>query len=169
MAYVSLKRNFDQDYLQTSTSRSSKRRRCSPVRLSSAKFFKPSESSSSISKMTLNLTSEQTAISYDKEIKKCYQLFPDGNGSTDRSSSLTTLSSSEMNLIDPGWEEKPLFTYKQVLLICDNVLKENENEIRNEYDQALNAKLAEQHEKFVKFIYNKIQKRFENRIPSYLS
>lgn len=41
------------------------------------------------------------------------------------------------------------------------MLKEQETQIREEYDQILNMKLSEQYDAFVKFTYDQIQKRFE--------
>lgn len=42
------------------------------------------------------------------------------------------------------------------------MLKEQETQIREEYDQILNMKLSEQYDAFVKFTYDQIQKRFES-------
>lgn len=67
-------------------------------------------------------------------------------------------------------KEKPLFTFKQVGLICERMLKEQETQIREEYDQILHLKLSEQYDAFVKFTYDQIQKKFESgAVPSYLS
>jgi len=80
------------------------------------------------------------------------------------------LSSTSIGLLSPTRRDAPLFTFRQVGLICERVLKERETQIRQEYDDVLNTKLAEQYETFVKFTYDQIQKRFEaNSIPSYLS
>lgn len=66
--------------------------------------------------------------------------------------------------------DKPLFTFKQVGMICERMLKEQETQIREEYDHILNTKLNEQYDAFVKFTYDQIQKRFESAAaPSYLS
>ncbi|CAG2181947.1 unnamed protein product, partial [Oppiella nova] len=78
--------------------------------------------------------------------------------------------STSIGLLSPTRRDAPLFTFRQVGLICERVLKERETQIRQEYDEVLNTKLAEQYETFVKFTYDQIQKRFEaNSIPSYLS
>lgn len=42
------------------------------------------------------------------------------------------------------------------------MLKEQETQIREEYDQILTMKLSEQYDAFVKFTYDQIQKRFES-------
>jgi len=66
--------------------------------------------------------------------------------------------------------DKPLFTFRQVGLICERLLREREDQLRETYEQALSAKLSEQYDTFVKFTYDQIQKRFEaNAAPSYLS
>lgn len=42
------------------------------------------------------------------------------------------------------------------------MLKDQETQIRQEYDQILNLKLSEQYDSFVKFTYDQITKRFES-------
>jgi len=82
----------------------------------------------------------------------------------------TPCNSPALGLSAPGRREQPLFTFKQVSLICERLLREREQQIREEYDQILGAKLAEQYDTFVKFTYDQIQKRFDsNTTPSYLS
>lgn len=54
-----------------------------------------------------------------------------------------------------------MFTFKQVGLICERLLRDQENSLRQEYDKVLETKLAEQYDTFVKFTYDQIQKRFE--------
>lgn len=64
--------------------------------------------------------------------------------------------------------EKALFTFKQVQLICESMLKERENQLRELYEGVLTTKLAEQYDAFVKFTYDQIQRSYE-AAPSYLS
>ncbi|XP_026472484.1 akirin-like [Ctenocephalides felis] len=64
--------------------------------------------------------------------------------------------------------DKALFTFKQVGMICEKMLREREIELREQYDRVLTAKLAEQYDAFVKFTYDQIQRRYE-ATPSYLS
>jgi len=66
-------------------------------------------------------------------------------------------------------KDKPLFTFRQVGLICERMMKEREDCLREMYDQVLSQKLAEQYDMFVKFTYDQIQKRYEAAAPSYLS
>lgn len=82
----------------------------------------------------------------------------------------TSLSpSGGAGLLSPVRRDQPLFTFRQVGLICERMMKERESQIREEYDHVLSAKLAEQYDTFVKFTYDQIQKRFEGATPSYLS
>nr|XP_014337679.1 PREDICTED: akirin-1 [Bos mutus] len=82
------------------------------------------------------------------------------------SSTLTAPSS-------PGssWMKKdqPTFTLRQVGIICERLLKDYEDKIREEYEQILNTKLAEQYESFVKFTHDQIMRRYGTRPTSYVS
>ncbi|XP_015340225.2 akirin-1, partial [Marmota marmota marmota] len=79
------------------------------------------------------------------------------------SSALTAPSS-------PGssWMKKdqPTFTLRQVGIICERLLKDYEDKIREEYEQILNTKLAEQYESFVKFTHDQIMRRYGTRPTS---
>lgn len=46
-------------------------------------------------------------------------------------------------------------------MICERMLKEREEKLREQYDAVLNTKLAEQYDAFVKFTYDQIQRRYE--------
>ena len=63
----------------------------------------------------------------------------------------------------------PLFTLSQVNAICEKMLKDKEDELREKYEQILNEKLNEQYDTFVKFTHDQIQKRFEASHFSYVS
>lgn len=70
----------------------------------------------------------------------------------------------------PGRNEQPLFSFRQVGLICERAMKELDGQIREEYERVLSAKLSEQYDTFVKFTHDQIRKRFEGAAaPSYLS
>ena len=65
---------------------------------------------------------------------------------------------------------KPIFTLKQMTMICERMCDERTSQIREEYDKILQQKLAEQYDAFVKFIDHHIQQRFNgSQLPSYLS
>jgi len=174
MACATLKRSCEWDPLQSPTGRSPKRRRCAAVMSPSPKIFKSSsENPSPFGDVASKLTSERIAQNIREEIKKLHrrkQLRFETSDSSDSSTGIpATASSSGSGLMAPTCRDQPLFTYRQVGLICERMIKDRENQIRDEYDRILNAKLAEQYDTFVKFTYDQIQKRYENSIPSYLS
>lgn len=81
-------------------------------------------------------------------------------------STSSTSSSSSSAVI----REKPLFTLKQMTLICERMCKERTDQVREEYDKILQQKLSEQYDAFVKFVDHQIQQRFnDSQLPSYLS
>jgi len=90
--------------------------------------------------------------------------------SPEKMAPLVPCNSPALGLMAPGRREQPIFTFKQVGLICEKLLREREAQLREEYDKVLGQKLAEQYDTFVKFTYDQIQKRFDSgSTPSYLS
>ncbi|CAD7688748.1 unnamed protein product [Nyctereutes procyonoides] len=53
-------------------------------------------------------------------------------------------------------------------IICERLLKDYEDKIREEYEQILNIKLAEQYESFVKFTHDQIMRRYGTSPTSYV-
>jgi len=69
-----------------------------------------------------------------------------------------------------GTKDKPVFTLKQMSIICERMCQERTDKVRQEYDQILQQRLSEQYDAFVKFIDHQIQQRFnQSQLPSYLS
>lgn len=56
--------------------------------------------------------------------------------------------------------DKPQFSLKQVQLICERLLKEQEVRLRYEYETVLSKKLEEQHEQYVQFAQEQFQEKF---------
>jgi len=97
----------------------------------------------------------------------------------------TSASDSNLSIepVSPGTEAKssnkikcllahndvPLFSMNQVNLICDKMIKEREQFIREQYDKILAEKLNEQYDAFVKFTHEQIKRRFETSQCSYVS
>lgn len=66
--------------------------------------------------------------------------------------------------------DRPVFTLKQMTMICEKMCQERTDQVREEYDRILQQKLSEQYDAFVKFIDHQIQQRFnQSQLPSYLS
>lgn len=94
---------------------------------------------------------------------------PGNSGSTTTDFNAETVGSSSASVNQNKDKDKPLFTFRQVGLICERMMKEREDCLREMYDKVLSTKLAEQYDMFVKFTYDQIQKRYEAAAPSYLS
>lgn len=69
----------------------------------------------------------------------------------------------------PSRKEQPLFTLRQVGIICERLLKEREDKVREEYEETMTSKLAEQYDTFVKFTHDQLMRRFGEQPASYVS
>lgn len=189
MACATLKRSLDLDPLHSPTSRPSKRRRYGGMGSPSTSAVTPAreEVISPFAAVTPSLTTEQISTHIREEMKRLNrrrQLYnveeketsgmgagsgppsPGNNGGT-TDFNLESLGSPSSSTYQN--KDKPLFTFRQVGLICERMMKEREDCLREMYDQVLSTKLAEQYDMFVKFTYDQIQKRYEAAPPSYLS
>lgn len=93
-------------------------------------------------------------------------IVPDCQDSKVSDSSVSVASSSRpMRNLDTV----PIFTLPQVTSLCDRLIKEREDELRQEYDNILSCKLAEQYEAFLKFSHDQLYSRFQNTPMSYVS
>lgn len=194
MACATLKRSLDWESI---SQRPTKRRRCnpfgqngngSPSRSSSAlndgmptsSCFAKEPQPSPFSEANLSkLSPDKMAQDIRDEIKRLHRRkqLPFSASAIERMQDSES-SGSEMGPDSPHRPDSPggmlrnpekaLFTFKQVQMICERMLKEREDEIREKYDAVLTTKLAEQYDAFVKFTYDQIQRRYEEA-PSYLS
>lgn len=124
------------------------------------------------------LTPEKMAQNITEEIKRHRRKQLNFNSHTVERMQDSESSGSEMGPDSPRRPDSPpsmvknpekaLFTFKQVQMICERMLKEREDALREQYDAVLTTKLAEQYDAFVKFTYDQIQRRYE-AAPSYLS
>ncbi|XP_018017467.1 akirin-2 [Hyalella azteca] len=86
------------------------------------------------------------------------------------SSSSTLLPSSPSSEAPPSIKNKPLFTFKQVVHLCSQLLREREGAIREEYEKVLSQRKAEQYDCFVRFTADQLQPAFpQQHRPTYLS
>ncbi|XP_030637140.1 akirin-2-like [Chanos chanos] len=174
---ATLKRTMDFDPLMNPAS--PKRRRCTPM--------SPSASTSSPQKylrmepspfgeVSSRLTTEQILHNIKQEYKRMQKRrhlensFQQTEGccalDSHSGSSLLGMSSGATS---PSRREQPLFTLKQVGMICERLLKEREEKVREEYDEILTSKLAEQYDAFVKFTHDQLMRRFGEQPASYVS
>lgn len=185
---ATLKRSLDFDPLHSPGQTTPKRRRCMPMTLSPSTPPTRSIQNSPFSDVIPKLSSEQIATNLSLEIRRLHkrkQLHFSGSSSPPPSAtssqdnvmdncgvpSLSTASSTALfNALSPNKRDIPLFTFKQVSLICDRMIKERETQIREEYNTVLTCKMAEQYEAFLKFNHDQIQRRFNgDTTASYVS
>lgn len=80
-----------------------------------------------------------------------------------------TTSATSISATPRTLDTVPIFTLPQVTALCDRLIKEREDELRQEYDNILSCKLAEQYEAFLKFNHDQLYSRFQNAPMSYVS
>jgi len=187
---ATLKRSLDFDPLHSPGQCSPKRRRCIPMNVAPTTPPAKVHRNSPFGEVSPKLSSDQIAANIAFEIKRIQrrkqtlgcpispssspprQSFsppPDAFMPQSCASAVASTSSSYFNALSPTKRDTPLFTFKQVSHFCERMLKEREDQIREQYDQVLSSKLAEQYEAFLKFNYDQIQRRMQEQPSSYIS
>uniref|UniRef100_A0AAY5F160 Akirin-2 n=1 Tax=Electrophorus electricus TaxID=8005 RepID=A0AAY5F160_ELEEL len=174
---ATLKRTMDFDPLMSPTS--SKRRRCAPVSPSSSPRKYLRNEPSPFGEVSARLTTEQILHNIKQEYKRMQKRkHLDGSfQQTEASCSLVSQSQASIlsgssfpeastGTVSPTRREQPLFTLRQVGMICERLLKEREDKVREEYEEILTSKLAEQYDTFVKFTHDQLMQRFEEQPAS---
>ncbi|MGH0131382.1 UNVERIFIED_CONTAM: hypothetical protein FKN15_011487 [Acipenser sinensis] len=181
---ATLKRTMDFDPLMSQAS--PKRRRCAPMSTPSASTSSPQKylrmEPSPFGEVSSRLTTEQILYNIKQEYKRMQKRrhlessFQQTEAccSTDAQPPASILGGSTLpgtssGPLSPAKKEQPLFTLRQVGMICERLLKEREDKIREEYDEILTTKLAEQYDAFVKFTHDQLMRRFGEQPASYVS
>ncbi|KAM9496739.1 akirin-2 [Clarias gariepinus] len=175
---ATLKRSLEFDPVLTQSS--PKRRRCAPGSPSPSVTFSPSSSPrkylrlepSPFSQGNTTPTPEQILHNIKQEYKRMKRRhletsFTDPPLIDPQPS--TSITGVCVGSLSPSRREQPLFSLKQVGLICERRLKEREDKVREEYEETLIAKLAEQYDTFVKFTHDQLMRRFGEQPASYVS
>ncbi|XP_043919597.1 akirin-1B-like [Protopterus annectens] len=183
---ATLKRPMEFEVLLSPQSQSQKRRRCTPLPGSpgtpspqkcNTRVGETLQQSVSPFGGEHRLTPEQIFQNLKQEYTR-YQRrrqlensFNQGEGSTSgeaqsQRAPLTAPSSPGTSSVK---KDQPSFTLRQVGVLCERLLKDHEEKIREEYEQILNTKLAEQYEFFVKFTHDQIMRRYDACPASYVS
>ncbi|XP_054653033.1 akirin-2-like [Dunckerocampus dactyliophorus] len=173
---ATLKRSMDFDPLMSPAS--PKRRRCMPVSPSSSSprkylSLEPSPFGESSSRLSAEQILNSIKQEY-KRIQKRKHLDAGGYQTADcccspESPPQSTMSATSSGGSSPSRKEQPLFTLKQVGMICERLLKEREEKVREEYEETMTSKLAEQYDTFVKFTHDQLMRRFGEQPASYVS
>uniref|UniRef100_A0A8C5K340 Akirin-2 n=1 Tax=Jaculus jaculus TaxID=51337 RepID=A0A8C5K340_JACJA len=156
---ATLKRTLDFDPLLSPAS--PKRRRCTPL---SPSPFGDVSSRLSAEQILYNIKQEYKRIQKRRHLEATFQQTDPGCSSDAQppafllggpvSPGTPSVASSPLK------KEQPLFTLRQVGMICERLLKEREEKVREEYEEILNTKLAEQYDAFVKFTHDQIMRRY---------
>ncbi|XP_008282607.1 akirin-2 [Stegastes partitus] len=175
---ATLKRTLDFDPLMSPAS--PKRRRCAPIMspVSSPQKYLRMEPSP-FGEVSSKLTTEQILHNIKQEYKRLQKRrhLDTGFQQTDGCCPLDlqnvhggpALPGMSTGASSPTRKEQPLFSLRQVGMICERLLKEREDKIREEYDEILTTKLAEQYDAFVKFTHDQLMRRFGEQPASYVS
>uniref|UniRef100_A0A452FFW4 Akirin-2 n=1 Tax=Capra hircus TaxID=9925 RepID=A0A452FFW4_CAPHI len=168
---ATLKRTLDFDPLLSPAS--PKRRRCAPLSAptSAAKYLRMEPSP--FGDVSSRLTTEQILYNIKQEYKRMQKRRhletsfqqTDPCCTSDAQPHAFLLSGpaspgTPSGTSSPLKKEQPLFTLRQVGMICERLLKEREEKVREEYEEILNTKLAEQYDAFVKFTHDQIMRRY---------
>lgn len=174
---ATLKRSLDFDPLMSPAS--PKRRRCAPVMspVSSPQKYLRMEPSP-FGEVSSRLTTEQILHNIKQEYKRFQKrrhldsAFQQAEGCPLDLQNIpggSALPGTSSGASSPARKEQPLFSLRQVGMICERLLKEREDKIREEYDEILTTKLAEQYDAFVKFTHDQLMRRFGEQPASYVS
>uniref|UniRef100_A0A3Q1JUU4 Akirin-2 n=1 Tax=Anabas testudineus TaxID=64144 RepID=A0A3Q1JUU4_ANATE len=183
---ATLKRTMDFDPLMSPAS--PKRRRCIPVpspfgesssRLSAAnKHFCLADRPMSfllpfvpLEQILNNIKQEYKRIQKRKHLDGGYQqsdcCYSPESPSHSSTMNVSSMSGTSSGGVSPSRKEQPLFTLRQVGMICERLLKEREDKVREEYEETMTSKLAEQYDTFVKFTHDQLMRRFGEQPASY--
>uniref|UniRef100_A0A8D2ZIE0 Akirin-2 n=1 Tax=Scophthalmus maximus TaxID=52904 RepID=A0A8D2ZIE0_SCOMX len=166
---ATLKRSMDFDPLMSPAS--PKRRRCAAVMspVSSPQKYLRMEPSP-FGQVSSRLTTEQILHNIKQEYKRLQKRRHLDNGfqqadgccplELHNAHAGSALPGTSSGASSPTRKEQPLFSLRQVGMICERLLKEREDKIREEYNEILTTKLAEQYDAFVKFTHDQLMRRF---------
>lgn len=87
--------------------------------------------------------------------------------SSDSEMEVQTTSANNSPVSVKASEDATLFNTKQLLSMCRNMIEECENRLREEYEQVLTQKMAEQYDTFIKFTHDQMY-RDNGQCSSYL-
>ncbi|XP_059558502.1 akirin-2-like [Myotis daubentonii] len=178
---ATLKRTLDFDPQLSPASR--KRRRCAPTSAAAASPLKhlrmePSPFGDVSSRLTTeqilcNVKQEYQRMQKRRHLETSFQQ-TDPRCTSDAQPHAFLLSGPALPGTSPATssplkQEQPLFTLQQVGVICQRLLNEREEKVREEYEEILNTKLAEQYDAFVKFTHDQIMRRYGEQPASYIS
>lgn len=165
------------------------KRRCLPASRLASTVNQTPQKSSPFSNAAPKVTTEQIAARISSEIKRLQHHRRRTHGSNSSSppptgspplshrkefasvSSLLTAANLHTAGCSPPLHcrDTPVLSLRQVGLVCERMMKEREDQIREEYDKVLGDKLNEQYEAFLKFNHDQLHRKFGETAASYVS
>ncbi|CAJ0935627.1 unnamed protein product [Ranitomeya imitator] len=117
-----------------------------------------------------NLRQEYTRYHRRRQLEVTFNQTEVGQPSEVQTSSALTAPSSPGSI---SKKDQPSFSLRQVGILCERLLKDHEDKIKEEYEKILHTKLEakgmkKQYESFVKFTHDKIMRRFGARPASWM-
>jgi len=190
--------DFDPLVSPSQLQRSPKRRRCGPLVVSSPVQTTKQAKLSPFVEKTPKFSSDELSASVLEEWKKMKKQqklssslsSPSQNDQTDQHKSFIFQSSPSNFSMPPlgnclngylppnlhatdgsskSGKEQPMFTAKQVVMVCERLWKEREEKLREEYDQVLHERLSEQYNAFLRFTQDQIMRQYREQTCSYVS
>lgn len=101
------------------------------------KMKKQHKISSTLSFSSPPQTAQQETMKPFQSLPLPFHMSPIGNSFT---GSFPSLNINEVN--SKSSKEQPMFTAKQVVMVCERLWKEREDKLREEYDQVLHERLS---------------------------
>lgn len=151
LAVASLKRSLEFDPVEQGVKRKRAEMKLSP----------PSSPSSSPSTTTTTTFPMNTnPLSPSKQQQSIFTSSPNKNQSLvfKKPCSLTALTSSSSSSSSSTTDDIPMLTYTQTAQMCARLLREQDQSIREQYEQLLSTKLTEQYDTFVRYTHDSVHK-----------
>lgn len=145
-----------QSYLKAEV-RSLKRRRLLPKRLFVERLPAECSANGKKAESESDCLPQHPVVKGDSHLTSEYRVAPESptanvSSDSDGETSANSLFFNQRLNTAVSIFDKPQFSLKQVQLVCERLLKQQEIRIRFEYENKLNKLLQEQHEQFIQFI-----------------
>jgi len=119
--------------------------------------------------------SQKCSISSQQVLQSIYQEYRQlkRRKQLDQAADLPSTSSSTAAVMaeaeKSSKKEGPLLTFKQAGLLCERLLKEQQEKLCSEYEKALVDKLSEQYEAYVRFSQDHLTRHLKDHSSAYVS
>jgi len=115
--------------------------------------------------------SQKCSISSQQVLQSIYQEYKQlkRRKQLDQAEHGTPTAAAVPSTSEAGKKEGPLLTFKQAGLLCERLLKEQQEKLCSEYEKALVEKLSEQYEAYVRFSQDHLTRHLKDHSSAYVS